>query len=209
MPSQSPSATSSPESVSLFLPPRKPLPSSSPSPSSPSDSPSSEATSSLTTGLPTDDWSAGSGGAETSGPGPSESSAPPSTGELPKGSLAGRGELATAAAAGVVMATTAAHEMLADDDGKAMGQYLAEDEEVEHIADAVSGLISRRVPPGMGNPDLGDLVKLAFVVGGYVARQFQIRRALKAARRGAILGAPLVEDQGDVVEPYSGPVSGR
>jgi hypothetical protein len=202
MPSQSPSASSPGNLTGLFLQPSTPPPSSLPS-SSPSSSPSAPETSSPTTDLPTDAWSGESVDSGPSDPGPGENSSPPSTGDLPKDSLAGRGQLAQAAAAGVVMATTAAHEMLADEVGQSVGLYLAEDKEVTAFSDAAAGLVSRRVPPGVGSPDMTDLVTLAFVVGGYVARQFKLKRWVKQLKAAALTAAPA-----DDVDPYAGPGNG-
>ncbi|MBZ3696041.1 hypothetical protein, partial [Phyllobacterium calauticae] len=54
-------------------------------------------------------------------------------------------------------------------------------------ADAGAGLLSRRVPAGVGSPDVSDIVNLAFIVGGYVLRQFKIRRFLRELRAGAVV----------------------
>lgn len=207
MGSQSRSTSStSPSSVpNLFLPPAKPSPSptADPSSSSPSSDPTTEATSSPTTDLPTDDWSADDvDGETTDSPDHDGSSSHPSSGEVPKGSLASRAELRKVAAAGVVTVTNFAHETFADEDGKAVGLYLADQEEVDTVADAAAGLISRRVPPGVGSPDATDIVRLALALVGYGARQFMLRRELRRARMGQILGG-----QGDVDEPREHPAA--
>lgn len=208
MTSPSRSDSSNPANLSgLFLQPSSPPPSSTPSPSSMSPDESSSPTSSPATELPTDDWSAGSLGA---GPqiesDPADSSSPRSTGELPKGSLAARGELASTVRAGVTAATSAAHELLADDDAKSLGAFLAEDDEVDGIADAAAGLLSRRVPAGVGNPDVTDLVKLGLILAGYIGRQFRIRRQIKAMRAGAVATVTVDQEREDTsawADPYA------
>ncbi|MBK3557710.1 hypothetical protein JHN55_14455, partial [Streptomyces sp. MBT56] len=141
--------------------------------------------------LPTDDWSAGSqADVPESASDRAEPSSPPSTGELPSGSLASRGELAATVTKGVTAAANMAGEFLTDDNGKEMGAFLLEEEEAEEIGNAAAGLLSRRVPPGIGNPDVTDLVTLGLVLAKYVVRQFNIRRTIKAYRAGALTVAP-------------------
>ena len=141
--------------------------------------------------LPIPDWSADSTGAEQpNASGHDEPSSPPSTGELPKGSLGGRGELAGTVRAGITAASSAAHELLADDSAKSLGAYLLEEEEVEGIGDAAGSLLSRRVPAGVGSPDVRDIVTLGLILAGYIGRQFRIRRQVKALRAGALTAAP-------------------
>lgn len=209
MTSPSRSDSSSPSSLpssSLFLQPASPPPSTTSSPSSTSDAgaTTSTATSSPTTELPTDDlsggWQPGDPAYES---GPTEPSSPPSTGELPKGSLGSRGELRQTVAAGVTAATSAAHELLADDDAKSYGAFLADENEVDGIADAAAGLLSRRVPAGVGNPDVTDLVKLGLILAGYVGRQIRIRRQIKAMRAGAVAQALNDEDEAVTSWPTS------
>lgn len=200
MTSQSRSGSSSPSSLpatSLFLQPASPPPSTTSSPSSMTDpAPTSSATNSPTTELPTDDWSAGSldDGTPTAS-GPAEPSSPPSTGDLPKGSLGGRAELSGTVRAGVTAASSAAHELLADDDAKSLGAFLVDEDELDGIGDAAAGLLSRRVPAGVGNPDVTDLVKLGLILAGYVGRQIRIRRQVKMMRAGALTAGPAVDDE--------------
>jgi hypothetical protein len=204
MTNQSRSDSSNPANLSgLFLQPSTPPPSSIPPQlSSMSPDESSSPTNSPATELPTDDWSVGSLGAgQPIESDRDDSSNPPSTGELPKGSLAGRGELRKTVTAGVIAATSAAHELLADDDGKSLGAFLADDEEVDGIADAAAGLLSRRVPAGVGNPDVTDLVKLGLILAGYIGRQFRIRRQIKAMRAGAV--ATPVQPDDDFVPSWN------
>lgn len=191
--------SSLPAASGLFLQPVSPPP---PDPSStnPSDE-SPTATSSPTTDLPTDAWSDGSAaGGETSDPGPSESSDPRSTGDLPKGSMGSRRELAKVTAGGFTLLTNAAHEILADDEEKAYGLYLPNVEEVQLVADSTAGLLSRRVPAGVGSPDMTDLLTLGLTLAGYVTKHFRLRREIRRARAGAIVAAPA--DQGDDVTAY-------
>lgn len=197
-PSRSDSSTSPSSVPNLFLPPGNQPPSPTPEPSSsgPSSETTTAATSSPTTAPETGDWSGEYDGAETNAPDHDDSSSRPSSGDLPKGSLGSRAELRKATAAGVITVTTAAHEMFADDDGKAVGLYLADQDEVDTVADATAGLLSRRVPPGVGSPDATDIVRLALAVAGYVGRQFMLRRQLKRARMGQLLGVD--QDQVDV-----------
>jgi hypothetical protein len=202
-------SSSSPANLSgLFLQPSTPPPSSTPPQlSSMSPDESSSPTSSPATELPTDDLSGGwQPGDPHYGSDHGDSSSPRSTGELPKGSLAGRGELASTVRAGVTAATSAAHELLADDDAKSLGAFLAEDDEVDGIADAAAGLLSRRVPAGVGNPDVTDLVKLGLILAGYIGRQFRIRRQIKAMRAGAVATVQPEQEREDMnawADPYA------
>lgn len=186
--SSSPNPSPNPSSSSpLFLPPSPSLsaaPSSSGSPSS--SSPSSDQPAPLEVGL-----SGVFDGPAPSGPDQVENSGTPSNGEK-VGKLAGRANLEKAAAKAVTTATGAMHELLADEEEKAHGLYLAYEEEVEGISEAAAGLLSRRVPAGVGNPDLADVVQLAMVLGGYILRTWRTRQAIRRAR----LGSAVNVDQG-------------
>lgn len=60
--------------------------------------------------------------------------------------------------------------------------YLPDPDDVEAIAEPLAGLASRRVPAGPENPDVADLIGLAFGLVGYVVKQLRKRAAIKAAQ---------------------------
>lgn len=72
------------------------------------------------------------------------------------------------------------------------GLYLPDDDDVEAIAAPLASLASRRVPEGVANPDVTDLLQLVLGVASYVAKQ----RGLVADLRARFGPPPSVpEDQ--------------
>lgn len=144
--------------------------------STPETSPSDPAESSTS---PEQDWS-------TSGRPAGDEQQPSDTSSGSLGSEVGaeaRAGLRGSIAAGIVNATEAAHNTLADDVGRHLGQFLASDKEIQEVSDAGARIISRKLPKGTGNPDLEDLLRLGVAVAAYVGRQVRIFRQASAARR--------------------------
>jgi hypothetical protein len=61
--------------------------------------------------------------------------------------------------------------------------YLPDEDDVEAIAEPLAGLASRRLPEGAGDPDVEDLISLAFGVAGYVVKQLALRSQIRAYKR--------------------------
>jgi hypothetical protein len=61
--------------------------------------------------------------------------------------------------------------------------YLPDEDDVEAIAEPLASLASRRLPEGAGDPDVEDLISLAFGVAGYVVKQLQLRAQIRAYKR--------------------------
>lgn len=83
----------------------------------------------------------------------------------------------------LVNATEAAHGALTDDVGRAFGQFRATEDELDEVSDAAAGLLGRRVPKGVGNPDVADLIRAGIALIAYGVRQINIMRVARAARR--------------------------
>lgn len=83
----------------------------------------------------------------------------------------------------LINATEAAANGLTDDVGRALGQFRATEDELDEVSEAAAGLLARRVPRGVGNPDVADLIRVGLAVIAYGGRQFRILRAARAARR--------------------------
>jgi len=94
-----------------------------------------------------------------------------------------RGTLRATITAGIVNATEAAHNTLTDDVGRYFDQYRASEHEIDEVAGASARILSRKVPKGLGNPDLEDFLRLGVAVAAYVGRQVRIFRQAAAARR--------------------------
>jgi hypothetical protein len=86
-------------------------------------------------------------------------------------------------AAGIVNATEAAHNILTDDVGRHLDQFRATETEIMEISDAGARIISRKLPPGVGNKDFEDILRVGMAVASYVGRQVRIMRQASAARR--------------------------
>lgn len=101
-------------------------------------------------------------------------------------------------AAGIANGTQAAHHALADDVGQAFGQFLASEKEIEEVSDAGARILSRKLPKGLGNPDLEDAIRVGIAVVSYVSRQLSILKQARAARhqlKAAAAAAPRTGDQ--------------
>lgn len=62
-----------------------------------------------------------------------------------------------------------------------VGMYLPDEEDVERISDPLAGLVSRRVPSVVTNPDVADLIALAAGVAGWAVKQIRLRRRVRRA----------------------------
>lgn len=86
-------------------------------------------------------------------------------------------------AAGIINATEAAYNAATDDVGRHLDQFRASDTEIMEISDAGARIITRKLPPGVGNRDFEDVVRVGMAVLSYVTRQFKIVREARAIRR--------------------------
>lgn len=86
-------------------------------------------------------------------------------------------------AAGIVNATEAAHNILADDVGRHLDQFRATETEIMEISDAGARIISRKLPAGVGNKDFEDFLRVGMAVVSYVGRQVKILNQARTARR--------------------------
>jgi hypothetical protein len=118
-------------------------------------------------------------------------SPPPSTGK--KSGRPKLRELREMAKAAVQTAGNMAHQILTAPGTaeRAFGLYLPDDDDVKAISDPVASLASRRMPEGAENPDVADLVRLAFGLLVYGVKQ---RERFFRAR-----------DQADWSPEYEGP----
>lgn len=109
-------------------------------------------------------------------------------------------ELLAPARAAVATAGGVAHTLLTADGTieRAEGLFLPDQDDVNAIAEPLAGLASRRVPEGVENPDVGDVIALVMGVVGYVVKQLGKRAALRNTFPGQVDDVP---DQGNEQEP--------
>lgn len=107
-------------------------------------------------------------------------------------------ELLAPARAAVATAGGVAHTLLTVDGTveRHAGLFLPDEDDVEAIAEPLAGLASRRVPEGVENPDVGDVIALVMGVVGYVVKQLGKRAALRNTFAGQV-----EPDQGNEQEP--------
>jgi hypothetical protein len=99
--------------------------------------------------------------------------------------------------AGVETAGGVLHSFLTVEDSPEQlhGLYLPDEDDVDAIAVPLAGLASRRVPAEAANPDVTDLIGLAFGVVGYVMKQLRKRAHLRATFAGGIDHEPDQDEQ--------------
>jgi len=159
------SKVSPPESPTASSPPASPPSQSSPDPSilfSPSDPP--EAPEMAWVSDVDDDFG----------------SAPPAPERAPESV---QEELQDIARTTVTVVTGLAHDLLTAEGSpeREAGLYLADEDDLEGIADPLASLASRRMPAGAGNPDVGDLMRLGFDLVGYWIKNRVQRMQLRTA----------------------------
>lgn len=82
-----------------------------------------------------------------------------------------------------------------------LGLYLPDEDDVEAIATPLAGLAARRVPAEAANPDITDLIGLAFGVVGYVLKQLAQRDSIRRQVAGGINLTDPAGDGGDAGSP--------
>lgn len=131
-------------------------------------------------------------GSAAGGSEPPPAARPSRTGSSP-GSFATRAALQAGVRDGVLAATSAAHELLCRDEvDRAVGLWLADEQDTDGVSRPVAGLLSRRSDAlGGGNPDLADGVGLLLALAAYAAKQLGRAREARAVRRRGLAPPPV------------------
>lgn len=180
-------ATGSP----LFVPPSR-----SPETSLLSQTPGSASPAAIPDPLPGEATWSSDGTPDLPSPDPAASSDTPSSGSGVKLSKAG---LRTGLGVGFRQVCKLAAAFLADQEAREAGVWTPDEEDVKDVADPAASLVYRRLPDDAKSGDMIDLFALGMALVGYVGKNLQQAREIRALRQlQAAQGMPGPEESGPV-----------